>query len=219
MGGGKISKSKFVSENGKPVNFFRLCGVISNQTLNWICGGYFFGVFDALDYLANNENVGLVVSLTIEQIKSGRNINHVPFNHEETEWIDGDMELEKQFGKFEILHVPITDTGFITEKNAIRLIEEVQKYHKNNPNKSVYFHCWTGKGKTLLAIVYVLMKMYDIDSEKVVSIVKHYNTMCRLSEYQYQLLKGNKMSAEQLEVYMPIIKTSLDHKCYKINVI
>jgi len=55
----------------------------------------------------------MIVSLTIEKLKSGGNINHVPFAHDDTEWIDADFE-ESELNDFIVEHVPIADAFFPT---------------------------------------------------------------------------------------------------------
>ena len=205
MGGGIVSKNKFVSENGELIGFFRC----SDQSTNWICGGCFPAFSSSLDYLIS-ENIGLSVTLTLEPIKSGRNINHVPSNHDCTEWVDGD-DLEDKLKNFSTLHIPIDDAGFPTEENAIKLLEGVQKYHQENPNKSVYFHCWAGKGRTSLAICYILIKMYDMNCDDAINRVMKYNSRCNLSPSQLDFLRGNIKSED-----VPIIKTPSDHKCYQL---
>ncbi len=232
MGGGIVSKDKFISENGRPVSFFRMSGdakpnlfcdlsqnKFNNQSLNWICGGGFLPYQSSLNYLAEFENVGMIVTLTIEPIKSGRNINHVPYDYEWTEWVDGDFDLEETLNRFQILHVPIADTGFLTEENANKLLDGVQKYHEDNPTKSVYFHCWAGQGRTSLVISYILMKMYGEDYESASAKVKRYNLACKMSGCQIEFLRGdnNLISSSDRKLYSPIIKTPFDHQCYDIK--
>ena len=143
--GGIINKDKLVSENGKPATFFRMSGNIGDQSLNWICGGNIPPFHDCLNYLATNGNVGMIMSLTIEPIKSGRNIDHIPYDFVRTKWVNGDDNLDKTLTQFHILHVPIADTGFPTEENAKIILDGVKKYHETHPDKSVYFHCWAGQ--------------------------------------------------------------------------
>lgn len=160
--GGAVNKEKFVNKDGSPARFFRL----SDNRLSWICGGCFPAFSSFLDYLSE-QNVGLIVTLVIEPIKSGRNINHIPSDHDQTEWVDGDDNLEE---KLEKLHIPIADTGFPTLENANLLVEKVQKYNQENPDKSVYFYCWAGR--VSLAISYILMKMYKMNWTEATEMVK-----------------------------------------------
>jgi len=216
MGGGICSREKFVDTNGKPETFFRMKGVTSSgHSLNWMCGGCFPAFADSLNYLIDHENVGMIVTLTIEPIKSGRNINHVPYDHDETEWVNGDDNLEEILKRFQVLHVPIADAGFPTQDNARILVEKVQKYHEDNPDKSVYFHCWAGRGRTSTVICHVIMKMYDVDYELASDYVIYSNPKCKFTEYQYRFLKG-KNTETDLTLFLPIIKTPSIHKCYKI---
>ena len=86
MGGRCMSKEEFINDDGTPKNFFKL----SEDPYNWICGGGFPAFKQQYDHLIH-ENVGLIVTLTIEPIKIGRNINHIPFDYDtRTYWIDTD---------------------------------------------------------------------------------------------------------------------------------
>ena len=190
---------------------------MNDEALNWISGGCFPAFCSSLDYLYNKENVGLIITLTIEPIKSGRNINHVPFDHDETEWVNGDENLEEKLSNFETLHIPIADVGFPTKEYIDRLAKTVEEYHQNNPIKSVYFHCWAGRGRTSLAIIYILMRMYKMNSNAAIELVKKCNRECKLSEYQLKFIKGMDLSLEDLENFASIIKTPSDHECFKIK--
>lgn len=216
--GGFFARDKFVSsENGSPINIFELVRVdgVPNLDIDWIMGGSIPAYRSITDWLKMH-NVGMIVSLTIEKIKLGRNINHIPNCFNETEWLDSDLE-EKDLADFQIEHVPIADANCPTRQNAEKLLKIVSDYRHDHPDKKVYFHCWAGRGRTCTAVVYILMKLYGLSlSEAETLLAKQYEQF-KLTEPQKMFLRGDidESDMEYLNFIDPIIKTPKDHKCFE----
>lgn len=153
----------------------------------------------------------MIVTLTIEPIKSGLNINHVPHSFDETEWTFVDDSVVKSIADFELLHVPIADAYFITEDNKNKLCDGIKSYHEKNPNKKVYVHCWAGKGRTSLAICVYWMK---VDNLSLAEIEWLYPDI-HLSSIQSKYLMGKYLSEGEYEYSKPVIRTPTDHACYR----
>ena len=212
MGGGYVSKNKLVSTDGRPQNLLRLDN--SKLDIEWIMGGNIPISSSILEWL-RLMNVKMIVSLTIEKLKSGRNINHVPFDHDNTEWTDADFE-QSELNDFIVEHVPIADGFFPTVENAQKLLEIVTNFRNKYPKEKVYFHCWAGRGRTCTAVIYILMKLYDLSFDEAKDVVwNSYFNQFKLSDYQEKFLKGGQMNDSELLNSQPIKKTPLDHVCYK----
>lgn len=207
--GGIVAKQKFVTEDGRPRNFYRLQGEQS-----WLCGGLFPAFSSIFDHL-KEENVGLIVTLTLDSIKNGRNINHLPFEHENTEWVDGDQDLEEKLKQFQVQHLPLTDGGFPTPEQTSTLLEVVRRYHQQYPNKSVYVHCWLGRGRTTVILTYLLMQIYGMNFEQAFVMVRKVNPQATLLPHQRSFLKGELLSEQVLEEFAPVLKTPPEHRCYQ----
>jgi protein tyrosine/serine phosphatase len=205
--GGRVSKDKFVNDEGEPLNFFRL------SSYPWICGGSAPYFHESLDFL-KKQHIGLIVTLTISPLVSGRNINHMPYDFGDIEWTDSD---DIDLSSFNLLHIPIADAGFLTDEMANKLINELSSYHTLNPSKGVYFHCWAGKGRTSLAIIYILMKMMNISYKDADEMVRSENKGYKLSLYQRNYLSGESITEEEKKVFEPIIKTPPNHACYLVE--
>lgn len=211
--GGSVSKDNFVVD-GVPTRYFKM-----QKEYSWISGGLFPAFTEIYDFL-ENENIGLIVTLTLDPIKPGRNINHIPFDFENIEWCDTDITSEVYNNltkKFEFFHVPIADAGPPTPENAELLFNKVKEYHEANPTKGVYFHCWLGRGRTTLAVVYFLMRYYDMTYAKACRKVSKYYSHAKLTEYQVPWLNNEPISDENIEKFLPVNRTPQDHNCYKCD--
>jgi protein-tyrosine phosphatase len=185
---------------------------------SWISGGSFPGYKCILNYL-HSIDVRLIVTLTIEELKPGLNINHVPFSHEHSQWMQSDITQE-DLDKFEIVHIPIADNGYPTPENAEKLIEVAKKFvvdysqkkesPHNYPHHKAYFHCWGGQGRTSTAIIYILMNLYNRTFEDAYFRIYHRNKNClKLSETQIKFLKGklDEITEQEIKDNEPIVKT------------
>lgn len=207
MGGGVISKMKMIREDGEPVTFLQL-----NEPYDWICGGTIPCFRETLNFLKGKQ-VKLIVSLTLDPLKAGLNINHVPFDHDQTEWTFGD-DIRADLEYFEHLHVPTADAGPLFD--GPRLVEFLQDFRQRNPDAKVYFHCWLGKGRTTTAIFYVLMKMYNKTCEEVEKILG-YEICSRLKPSQIKFLENSfdSLCQQDIETFKPEVRTPFDHPVYK----
>jgi hypothetical protein len=206
MGGGIVSKEKFF-RNGNPTRLVK-----STDPNYWLLGGNFIMCAEHVDYLKTID-VGLIVTLTIEPIKEGLNINHIPCSFDETEWTFVDSDTIKKLKNFQILHIPIADQYFPTEENKTRLLSEIQKFHNENPSKKVWVHCWAGKGRTSTAIYLHMMNSENMSFKD----VREYFNGLYVSDAQYNYLNGLCLSEADYINSQPIIKTPTDHKCYQSN--
>ena len=195
MGGGFVSKEKLTcATTGGPKYFIR--GFIKD----WITGGSFPGYKSIFDYL-HMIDVKLIITLTIEPIKIGRNINHVPHEHKRTEWINSDL-TEEDLTKFTIVHIPISDTHGPTPENVDLLMDVISKFRDQYPTGKAYIHCWQGRGRTNTIIMYLLMQLYGETYDDA------------YSEIQMKFLKGESLSVNEIIDSQPIVKTPSDHACY-----
>ena len=204
MGSGLVSKEKFFND-GKPTREVRCTSKHA-----FLFGGPFITCNEHINYLKAN-NVGMIVTLTIEPIKSGLNINHVPHSFDDTEWTFVDDSVVKSLVDFELLHVPIADSYFITEDNKNKLCDGIKSYHEKNPNKKVYVHCWTGKGRTSLAICVYLWTANNLTLDEVKLF---YPNIC-VSSVQEKYLTRKSLSKEEYKYSEPVIRTPADHACYR----
>jgi hypothetical protein len=210
-------------------NYFRL-----SEPYDWICGGTIPCYIDNLNFL-QQENVGAIVSLTIEQLKPGLNIHHLPFEHENTEYVLGDIynateeceieectchqAIQSDFD-FTFIHVACADAGPLTLMDAVHLIRRIKSYRKEHPNKAIYFHCWQGRGRTAMAINYVLQKLYKLSFEDACKIIDSCipdTVLSRIKPAQLRFLKGEKILEEDQQLFYPVMKTPKDHKVWKVK--
>ena len=211
MGGGLISKDKFISKDtGGPKNIFNLS---HDKRLDWIYGGSFPGYKSTFDYL-QNVGIKLIITLTIEPIKSGRNINHVPHSHDDTEWMDSDLD-DDDLQRFKIIHIPIADTGFPTITNANRLLQTITTYRLDHPKSKVYFHCWLELGRTCTSIIYILMKTYNMTYNEAYSNIQRQYKLVKVGMKQFKFLNSIAFTNEDIINSQPTIKTPKNHECYK----
>ena len=215
MGGGFVSKDKFVSKHentkGNPINSFLLYD--RDHDVEWISGGSFPVTKSVLHWL-KIIHVKVIVTLTIEPIKLGRNINHVPFDHDCTEWTDCDL-TEEDLDGFELIHIPIADAMFPTPENAAKLLEVAQRCKEQKLR--TYFHCWQGRGRTCTSVIYILMKLYNLNFDQAYSIVHWKYHSIKLTPAQCKFLKGEELNDTDMINTEPIIKTPSDHKCFTID--
>lgn len=214
MGGGYVAKEKFVDKDGYPLYYFSL-----DDEYQWICGGCYPITTSVFDWLKLN-NVGMIVTLTLDSLHPGRCIDHLPKgNNSDIEWTDTDFTLE-DMNNFVIEHVPIHDASYPTKNNLQKLFDVVMKFRQEQPTKKVYFHCWAGRGRTCTIICEILMKMHGLSYEKAVDTVYRKYPTIRLTDRQKEFLQRDDSdsvfedSTEELE---PNIHTPTDHKCYIIK--
>jgi hypothetical protein len=170
-------------------------------------------------------DVKLIVTLTIEPLKPGRNINHIPHTYENTQWIDSDITQE-DLDKFEIVHIPISDSGFPVGENANRLLEVAKKFvnkyseqigtysTEKYPQSRAYFHCWGGQGRTCTAVIYISMKLYNENYVEACTRIRHRNADLNLSNSQIKFLNDLSLNGDDISTSIPIIRTPTDHECY-----
>lgn len=204
--GGHIGKDKLVSKDGSPKNILKL------HNFEWIYGGSFPGYKSTFDYL-QKKGIKLIITLTIEPIRVGRNINHIPHTHIDTEWINSDLE-EEDLERFDIIHIPIADGSYPTASNASRLLNIVTEYRKTNPKDKIYFHCWLGKDRTCMIIIYILMKLYNMTYDNAYMRVKQDYKIIKLTPEQHKFLNNLSFSSKEIINSQPIVKTPKNHECY-----
>lgn len=212
-------ESKLVdAKTHAPSTFYELPRISEEEDYSWMCGGCAPCFRSSLEYLIKTQNVGLIVSLTIAPLKSGRFINHIPFNHsgadDETEWTDTD-DIDDVLSAVEICHIPTADSGMIVETS--KLIDIVKAYHEAHPDKKVYFHCWGGKGRTSVALIYYLMMVHNKTYHDARNIIYECNPKMKLSYLQQNFLQNKPIDASDILKYEPVIKTPPNHKCYRTN--
>jgi|SRR5579872_2618218 len=213
MGGGYVAKEKFVHrENGTPLYYFSL-----DDVYQWICGGCYPVTTSVFNWLEIN-NVGMIVTLTIDPLHPGRCINHLPKgNDSDIEWTDSDFVLEDT-NNFVIEHIPIHDASYPTKDNLQKLFDVVTKFRQEQPDKKVYFHCWAGKGRTCTIICEILMRMYGLSYKNAVDVIYKKYPNIRLSDAQNIFLqRDDDISVFDDEELEPKIYTPDTHKCYIIK--
>ena len=202
MGGGQISKDRMIC-HGKPKN---------TVEMNWLCGGSFPGWKEGFKYL-EEINVKLIVTLTIEPIKIGRNINHQPIAYDDTEWCDSDLE-EQDLSRFNIVHIPIADGGVPTDVNIEKLLLLVKEFRNTYPTSKAYFHCWLGRGRTCTILMYLLMHLNNMTYDDAYQQLQNQYSLIKLSPVQIKFLKNIPLTDEEIIQSQPIIKTPADSWCY-----
>lgn len=214
--GGYQSKERLVRPDGSPK--FSISFSDEEFDVKWIMGGCIPAYRSTFDWLKDN-NVGMIITLTIDKLKPGRNINHVPFEHDNTQWTDSDLTDPEDLTEFVIEHVPIADACPPTPANAELLVKVVSNYRNTHPDKKIYFHCWGGSGRTCTAIIYVLMKMYNLTFERALKIIRTYALFrgnYPLKKAQESFLKREALPDGYDKHSEPIVKTPTDHKCYVV---
>jgi hypothetical protein len=223
MGGGYVSKQKLVSDEedkkGQLLHYFHIKEFP-------LCAGTAPIYHSVLDQL-KNDNVGLIVTLLLEPLHSGRLINHVPFDHDETEWTDGDEGIEDYVKELdiELLHVPVNDACPPTNDSVNKLLEGIKEFITRRPNEKIYFHCWKGSGRTSVMLILALHSIWDVSLKKAINMVQTANTKYRITyEYQSPYLDDQKnpdfpyLSASLYkDIYDPTIRTPSNHKCWELQ--
>ena len=218
MGGGYVSKDKFLDDENKLLHYFN----VPNYPL---CGGTPPIYLSVLDQL-KNENVGLIVTLLLEPPHSGRTINHVPFDFDETEWTDGDQQIEEKIVKLgiEVLHIPVQDGCPPTNESIDQLLTGVREFLSRRPNEKIYLHCWKGSGRTSVLLISLLNAIWNVPLDQAENLVRDSNQKCRITEYQRPYLNlGKNPDFPHLsvglykEIYDPAIRTPVDHKSKNIT--
>lgn len=218
MGGGVISKEKFVNNDGTLCHYFNICDYN-------LCGGTSPIYLSSLDQL-KKDNVGLIITTLLEPLHSGKTINHRPFDHDRTEWTQGDDGIEdkiKELG-IELLHIPIQDGCPLIDTSTTKLLEYVNDFTKRRPNDKIYVHCWVGAGRTSIVLILILNQIYGIPLKDSYQLVSKYNKKIKLtSQYQMPYFDLDKNISYPLissdlykNFYNCDIRTPLDHACYKI---
>ncbi len=205
--GGALSKKDLLNEDQTgPDHHFQLEG-----EYDWIHGGMIPAFKTIIKFLKQKE-IKRIVSLTIEPVKIGRNINHQQIDFSCAEWVDSDLDIA-DFEGFEMIHVPISDGCFPNEENARKLLE-IGKESKEK-NIGTYFHCWAGRGRTCTSIMHVLMQIYGKDVNESSEIIKKVNENFDLKPAQLSFLNKDENYCNYLPAfYEPLLLTPRDAKCY-----
>ncbi len=215
MGGGYVSKEKFIDNEGKLTHYFKL----ENYPL---CGGTPPIYLSSVKQL-KNDNVGLIITLLLEPLHSGRTINHLPFDFGETEWTDGDIDIEQKIEELnmELINIPIHDGCPPTNNSINQLLNGVRDFINRRPNEKIYFHCWKGAGRTSVAMILILNCIWNIPLNSAKKIVGKANQKYKLSDYQIPYLNSNTNKdyphlADDIynEIYDPIIRTPANNECW-----
>ncbi len=207
--GGKCGKHSLLQEDDgyKPTNFFRL-----SDDKGWLCGGCIPIFHESLAYL-KAENIGLIITLTIDSIRIGRNINHVPYDFEHTLWADSD---DINLSEFKVVHIPVTDAYPFYGENSTLFLTTLREYHIANPGKSVYITGWS-KNRSGFACIYALMKFWKLDFHNAYTEVREHIEGFQLSDFQKKYLNNKELT--ELDIYnsKPIVRTPQDHECFQME--
>jgi hypothetical protein len=222
MGGGYVSKNQFIYEGGpmagKMVHYFNIEGFP-------LCAGTPPIYHSVLDQL-KNDNVGLIITLLLDPLHSGRTISHVPFDFDETEWTDGDIGIEETIKKLniELLHIPVNDACPPTNESIDKLIMGVRDFIARRPNEKIYIHCWRGAGRTSVLLISLLVSIWNVQSEQAIGLVRRSNNRYKISQFQIPYLNVTQntdfphlASSLYKDIYDPIIRTPGDNKCWIIK--
>lgn len=211
-----VTREQQVDDNGEgPALFFTLD---QRDDTKWICGGSYPSYKTIFDFL-ERQGVKTIVTLTLEPIKLGRNINH---QHEETwfggtQWCEADLE-EKDLHRFEFVHIPISDTGFPTDDNADKIRQVAERLMREQ--KKTYFHCWAGRGRTCTTIIYVLMQLCQMNYDQAHAFVREKCEHILLTGVQEMFLKGtfdenDRWTKFVREYHHPFVDTPAHHRCFE----
>lgn len=213
--GGFISKSKLMDKKGDIAHFFKIEGYP-------LYGGT-APIFKPMLHHLAREEVGLIVTLLLEPLHSGRTINHRTNEFEDTEFADGDNGIEdtaKELG-MECFHAPVSDyIGIPTTDVTNSVLVKVREFTKQKPYKKIYVHCWSGNRRTSLMLMILLRCVYHVSEEEAVKMLYDYNPKYEVQHYSNQVSfcwsdEFPALSkALYKEEYAPILLTPKDAKCY-----
>lgn len=204
---GSVLRSQWLNdEKTGPHHYFRLEGEYA-----WIHGGAFPAQKQIFKYL-REQGVDRIVTLTVERVKTGRNINHQPEDFYLAQWTDSDLE-ESDLEQFEFMHVPIVDMGFPTPENASKLLEIAKQ--SISEKKTVYFHCWAGRGRTCTAIMHILMNLHGMSfavaKQKIQKSTPHFD----LKPAQISFLTQDDDFPKYIQsFFVPRVLTPVHERCY-----
>lgn len=206
--GGLVTREKLVNETtGGPWNYFEIPGTP-------YCGSSFLAYKELLRYV-RDQGVGLVVTLTVEPLKSGRNVNHyLPHLSDETEWIDADQDLmsSDEAKDLEFLHVPIDDGEAPTADAADLLLTKVRDYRRRHPEKKVLLHCWRGSGRTSSAVAYLMREIDGIEFEETRKRLSSCNRHYKMCPAQHAFASSSITNPAK---GLPVVQTPGNHRCYE----
>lgn len=197
--GGRVSRENFVTPEGKPVHYFEI-----PQTR--LAGGAFPISRECLEFL-ERKGVGLIVTLTLEPLRSGRNINHqtcVDREIDETskscpEFVDADPDLmsSEVASRIEFFHLPLPDGGVPNEEQITQLLDRLIEFRDRSltseaekQKKKILFHCWAGGGRTSTILILLLQRLHGMGFWDARALVAAHNPRFRLTEDQTQFFKN-----------------------------
>lgn len=155
MGGGVVSKES--CNNKFEHSFYEFDPSLTKGVR--IAGGSFPGTKDCLDRL-KDMGFGVIITCIVSPLAPGRFINHVPLNHENTEWSEEELQGE-HLNHFRLIHVPVAD-GFGPTSEILTYFREqlnLLRESVDERDKNVYIHCWGGKGRTNTMVIFALMEL------------------------------------------------------------
>jgi len=115
-------------------------------------------------------NVGLLISLCLEPLHPGRNINHQPSDKITVEYTMVDKNLWDGVSGINLLHLPISDGYPPTSACMKRFLQETQK--TIDSGKRVAIHCWQGKGRTATVIAGYLIYEHHFRPMEAIDFVR-----------------------------------------------
>jgi len=216
--GGYVTKDKFINDDGQLHHYFN----IPDYPL---CGGT-PPIYLSVIYQLKKDNVGLIITSLLDPLHSGRTIHHAPsFRSNETEWTDGDEGIEDVTHNLdiELLHVPINDECPPTNDSIDKLLNGVRDFLTRRPNEKIYVHCWKGSSRTSVILITLLRSIWNLSPEKAEELVTQANYKINISYFKPYLDCNRNPDFPHLahslykSDYEPIIITSPDHKCWKLN--
>lgn len=209
--GGKVSRSKLINDQGKPSTFWKI-PISESQYLYGSC----LPVTNAqMKFFQDECYIGMIVTLTLEPLKAGRNINHSTESSTNPEYHDCDVDLLDNIS-MKLLHIPVQD-GYPPTTENMKFPFRVEKVNEVVlSGKNVLVHCWGGKGRTSTMISGYLI--YYLKTSPAEAINKFYDIFggIRMSKYQQAYLLNSAFPENTLEKEQPslAINTEKTAPCY-----
>lgn len=190
------SSDKFINLKTKPNGFTIPKNFVhfqKDQKLSWLCGGAFPASYELLYFLKEFE-VKTIVTLLLEPVKLGWNINHNKGNYL---WFE-ENPLIKEFN-----WIPITMVD-----EGIPSIEDLKKLVALSKKDKIYVHCWDGDNRTRFILRFLMMQE-GLSLEE----TDFYLKLGDITINQRKFL----LNEEVKEIPENKILTPPDHECYLIN--
>lgn len=211
---GNLQSAKDFCDNKKtkegfvlPKKFFHFQG---HPNVNWLCGGPLPSNPDVFNFL-EAFGVKVIVTLLLEPVKIGWNINHLNEKFELTNYFLLEQENKEFVNKFSWYHLSIPDKGIPTEEDFKNFAGFLDNWPKSVQNK-IYIHCWDGLNRTFFMLSWILMKYGNWTSDQVYNIFNK----TKMSVNQNSYLTGVPIAEDK--IILKKILTPPDAECYMIPI-